>query len=127
MAGVEVADDAGEVVGELPQRPNIHPPGRFCVGVGSVASVDVLDSRDVGRLLSPIVERNNELLSYFCRDIVGVVSADVKTGCTFANEVDGMLRSCLGRSRAGEPANCNCDGRDLRVWISMPEIERMDS
>jgi hypothetical protein len=25
------------------------------------------------------------------------------------------------------PVMVNCDGRDLRVWISIPEIERMDS
>ena len=32
-----------------------------------------------------------------------------------------------GRIRAPPPVIVNCEGRDFRVWMSIPEIEMMDS
>ncbi len=41
--------------------------------------------------------------------------------------VDGVPNLVRGRRWRLSPVMVICEGRDLRVWMSMPEIERIDS
>jgi hypothetical protein len=41
--------------------------------------------------------------------------------------VEGLPSLLYGRSTGVLPVIVSCEGRDFRVWMSMPEIERIDS
>jgi hypothetical protein len=41
--------------------------------------------------------------------------------------VDGVPSLLYGRIMAFPPVIVICEGRDLRVWMSIPDIERIDS
>lgn len=71
------------------------------------------------------------MLSWPLREIVGraIVVEELVIGPVEANETTGANWPGLvrGRSIALEPVIVSWEGRDLRVWISMPDIERIDS
>jgi hypothetical protein len=126
-------------VGTMPHGFQAQPPDFLVVGVVAALSDEPVEVLDKGRSRSniPMLDLRYEELSPPVRESTGlaVVKEELRTGSVDTNDRAGLNGASDGRGR--KPPRDGVimraaviviwEGRDLRVWISIPDMERMDS